>query len=436
MTSGPFSSVGSSSSSIGEVDTMSLHPEALKLPGNRNAFQFVNHENGRYLCPVCWIRFDLGDVMHIAQHETLHGDPVLGDEAPLRFFASRFNDLGQGLDAMGMACPDMACPHCRRKLPDGFLEMPHHIFSLVGAPGAGKSYYISVLSKVLPEVLYKRYQVLMKDSDPAGNARLNDMKNRLFAGGSAEQALLVKTQLEGEMYERVPHGGRFVAMPRPFVFHLSSLQQAQQGKDCGLIFYDNAGEHFEPGSDHVESPGARHVANSSALFFLFDPTSSAEFRRRLKGNPDPQLSITDKIDQQYILLAELETRIKRLRRISVRERIQEPLAILVGKSDLWNPVLLSEPLEDPYISGRLDHARLQRNSDRLRSLLLECNPTLVANADSLASQVMYFPVSSLGHSPKPLKNGALAPDPEHIVPYMVEIPLIWAMEKVGMGLFE
>jgi hypothetical protein len=416
------------------IDVTGLHPEALKLPGNRNAFQFVNREGGRYLCPVCWTRFDLGDVMHIAQHESLHGDPILGSDAPLRFFASRFNDMGQALDAMGMACPDMACPHCRRKLPDAFLEMPHHIFSLVGAPGAGKSYYISVLAKVLPEALYKRFRILMKDSDPAGNARLNDMKNRLFAGGTAEQALLVKTQLEGEMYERVPHGGRFVAMPRPFVFHLSRMN-GNEGKDCGLIFYDNAGEHFEPGSDNAESPGARHVANSSALFFLFDPTSSLEFRRRLKGHPDPQLAITDKIDQQYILLAELEARIKRLRRLSVRDRIDEPLAILVGKSDLWNPVLLSQPLEDPFSNGRLDHDVLVRNSERLRTLLLECNPTLVANADSLSNQVMYFPVSSLGHSPKPLKNGALAPDPEHIVPYQVEVPLIWAMEKIGMGLF-
>lgn len=373
--------------------------------------------------------------MHIAQHENLRGDPVLGTDVQLRFFASRFNDLGQGIDAMGLPCPDLACPHCRRKLPDSFLDLPHHIFSLIGAPGAGKSYYISVLAKVLPETLYRHFSILMKDADPTGNARLNEMKNRLFAGGTAEQAILVKTQLEGEMYERVPHAGRLVAMPRPFVFRLGK-KDGTEGKDadCGLIFYDNAGEHFEPGSDTVESPGARHVASSSALFFLFDPTSSPEFRKRLRDNPDPQLKIEGKIDQQYILLAELESRIRKLKRLDVRDKIQMPLAILVGKSDIWNPQLLGEPLENPLSGAGLDMQKIENNSNKLRELLMECNPTLVANADSLSTDVAYFPVSALGHSPTTLSNGALAPDPEQIQPDMVEVPMLWALKKMDIGL--
>lgn len=415
--------------------TDSLHPEALKVPGNRNAFQFVDKEKGRFLCPVCWTRFDYGDVMHIAQHENLRGDPILGSDAQLRFFASKFNDLGQGVDAMGLSCPDLACPHCRRKLPEGFLDLNHHIFSLIGAPGAGKSYYISVLAKVLPETLYQQFHILMKDADPSGNARLNEMKNRLFAGGSAEQAMLVKTQLEGEMYERVPHAGRLVAMPRPFVYRMIPQEKVhQEESEHGLIFYDNAGEHFEPGSDSVESPGARHVANSAALFFLFDPTSSPEFRKRLEGNPDPQLKIEGRIDQQYILLAELEARIRKLKHLGLRDPIETPLAILVGKSDLWNPMLLNKKLENPLTPSGLNMEQIESNSKALRELLMEYNPTLVANADSLSTEVAYFPVSALGHSPKALENGALAPDPEKIKPDMVEVPVLWAMKKINMGL--
>lgn len=418
------------------TDSTLLHPEALKIPGNRNAYGLIDKEKGRFLCPLCWTRFDYGDVMHIAQHESLNGDPVLGEGVPMRFFAGKFNDAGLALDPLGMPCPDLACPHCRRRLPDGFLEQPHHIFSLIGAPGAGKSYYISVLAKVLPETLYKSFGVLMKDADPTGNARLNDMKNRLFAGGTAEQAILVKTQLEGEMYEQVPHAGRFVAMPKPFVFRLSKKESnSDTDQGCGLIFYDNAGEHFEPGSDSVESPGARHVANSSAWFFLFDPTSSTGFRQSLKDNPDPQLKIEGKIDQQYILLAELEARVRKLRSLGTRDPIDTPLAILVGKSDLWNPRLLIEPLEEPLTDAGLDMVKVESNSNKLRKLLLEYNPTLVANADSLSTQVAYFPVSALGHSPKPLANGALAPDPEQIRPYMVEIPMLWVLQKIENRLF-
>ena len=53
--------------------------------------------------------------------------------------------------------------------------------------------------------------------------------------------------------------------------------------ETSIIFYDNAGEHFEPGLDIEESPGAMHVASSSAIFFLFDPVSNRSFKRLIGG---------------------------------------------------------------------------------------------------------------------------------------------------------
>src|ERR1700724_2133101 len=72
--------------------------------------------DGDLTCPVCWLRFDSGDIMHIAVHDSLRGDPVLGEDAQQRFLATRFNNASQALDAMGLPCSDLACPHCRRKL--------------------------------------------------------------------------------------------------------------------------------------------------------------------------------------------------------------------------------------------------------------------------------------------------------------------------------
>ena len=131
-------------------------------------------------CPVCWLKFDLGEIMHLATHDSLRGDPVLGEDAPQRFLATRFNDRGQALDALGLPCTEMACPHCRRTLPPGFTEMPHHIISIVGDQSAGKSYYLSVLMKMLPISLYENFAVIFQDADPAGNALLNEMKQTLF----------------------------------------------------------------------------------------------------------------------------------------------------------------------------------------------------------------------------------------------------------------
>ena len=90
------------------------------------------------------------------------------------------------------------------------------------------------------------------------------MKNRLFAGSSSEDAMLIKTQLEGEMYERLQRHDRVVALPRPFVF---SLSDPGTGHDCSLIFYDNAGEHFEPGIANEESPGT--LPRGEFLGYLF-----------------------------------------------------------------------------------------------------------------------------------------------------------------------
>src|SRR6185503_6240204 len=309
------------------------------------------NDQGSLTCPVCWRRFDEGDIMHIAVHDSLNGDPILGPERALRFHATRFNHRGQALDAMGLPCTDIACPHCRRELPPGFLDTKHYIFSIVGDQSSGKSYYLSVLARMLPISLYKHFGVVFQDADPAGNAMLNSMKKALFSASSPEQARLIKTQLDGAMYERVPYYGRIAPLPKPFVFFMAS--SADAARKCSIIFYDNAGEHFQPGRDSVTSPGAQHVAASEGLFFLFDPFNNPEFRDRIAGHPDPQFE--KPVDaQQDIILSELKIRIKRLLRLDIAEKHSKPLAVIIGKCDAWMHLLGPTPFRDPLARGHLD----------------------------------------------------------------------------------
>ena len=111
--------------------------------------KYIDSDSGEFTCPTCWLKFDRGDVMHVAVHDSLFGDPLLGEEQMKRFHATRFNDRGQALDDYGIPCTEIACPHCRRTLPPGFFDEPHKIFSIVGAPQSGKSYYLTVLIKLL-----------------------------------------------------------------------------------------------------------------------------------------------------------------------------------------------------------------------------------------------------------------------------------------------
>lgn len=392
----------------------------------------IDIEYGEFTCPVCWLKFDRGDAMNIAVHASLRGDPMLGEEHLQRFHATRFNDRGQAVDAMNIPAPDLACPHCRRKLPQGFLDMPHMIFSIVGAPSSGKSYYLSVLVKILQSALFQDFGITFRDADPSANVILNQMKTQLFSASTPEDAFLAKTELEGAMYETLPRLGRKVPLPKPFIFNLSNPRD--QAQDFSVVFYDNAGEHFEPTRNSADSPGAQHIAAASGIFFLFDPLHNAEFKRRLKGLRDPQVE-SRRMDQQDVILAETEVRIKSLLGLDSRQKIATPFAVIVGKSDTWLHLLGEEALEMPVRDARLDLSIVARNSARVRGLLLEICPAIVANAEAVSSDVMYFAASPLGSSPVEFTDARgvklIGPDPQRLNPQHVEIPTLWVLSRVA-----
>jgi hypothetical protein len=203
------------------------------------------------------------------------------------------------------------------------------------------------------------------------------------------------------------------------------------------VFYDNAGEHFEPTRNNADSPGAQHIATASGIFFLFDPLHSAEFRRRLAGVADPQMDVR-RLDQQDVILAETEVRIKSLLGLDTRERMKTPLAMILGKFDTWEPLLGSEPLEPVLRDGKVDAPAIRRNSDRLREVMLAIAPAIVANAEAISSEVRYFAVSPLGASPVEFTDSRgvkmIGPDPSKLMPRFVESPTLWVLSRIAPGL--
>jgi hypothetical protein len=400
----------------------------------------IDTEYGEFTCPTCWFRFDRGDVMNIAIHADLRGDPVLGEEYMLRYHATRFNDRYQALDAMGLVAPDCACPHCRRRLPPGFLDQPHHIFSIIGAPSSGKSYYLSVLIKIMQSILFKKFNASFRDAAPDDNAVLNDMRNHLFSASKPEDAFLAKTELEGALYEELPRQGRMVKLPKPFVFLVSSRKAEDEG--FSIVFYDNAGEHFEPGSNTADSPGAQHISVASGIFFLFDPLYSPDFRARIKSSNDPQLQ-QQRNDQQDIILSESEVRIKQFLGLTTTERIATPMAVIVGKSDAWINLLGPEPLlpiyEDRGEGTVVMTSNIRKNSERIRDFLLDVSPAIVANSEEISSNVSFFAASPLGHSPVTFKDSdgesRIGPDPTKLDPQRVEDATLWVLAQIAPSVF-
>lgn len=394
-----------------------------------------NEDEGAYICPTCWLHFNAGDVMSIACHPDLMGDDVLGRASMKRFLATRFNARGQALDDRGTPCPDMACPHCRSKLPPHFLESREHIFSIIGAPSAGKSYYLASLVHEMEHTLPRFFNLSWRDADPTGNSMLNDVTNRLFNSASAEQAYLSKTDLDGALYAEFQRHGRMVKLPKPFVFDVSALTAME--KPVTMIFYDNAGEHFEPGRNSEDSPGARHVSVADGLFFLFDPTTSPKFRRIIGQNADPQLApgAAARLDQQNIIMAETATRITTILNLGPGDKIDKPMAIMLGKCDLWLDKL-PRPLLPIMENGCINQANVDENSRILREFMMELHPSLCTTAEIISTTVRYFAISPLGCSPVTFTDPAtgdtkIGPDPAGINPRNVCDPTLWVLSKLN-----
>lgn len=146
-----------------------------------------------------------------------------------------------------------------------------------------------------------------------------------------------------------------------------------------------------------------HVASSSAIFFLFDPVSNRNFKRLIGQHPDPQLNIGGRIDQQDTILSEMEVRIKRILSVEPSKRIDTPIAIILGKCDIWRN-LLKENLENPIKDGYLDLSIVDSNSEKLRRFMLSIDPSIPSGAQTISSNVRFLRLARSGIPPKCLHS--------------------------------
>ena len=84
------------------------------------------------------------------------------------------------------------------------------IFSLVGTPGSGKTYYLTTMLHQLEYALSREFGIAFRDSDASGNASLNSMRMKLFSADNPQSAILARTSSSGELYHDVWRDGRYV----------------------------------------------------------------------------------------------------------------------------------------------------------------------------------------------------------------------------------
>ena len=416
----------------------------------------------RATCPHCWETFPPEQVLWISEHVELLGDPMLGPEQQQRFLPSRFTVDGDAIDAQGMTCRSLACPHCHLAIPRALLEMEPLFFSILGGPASGKSYFLTTLTWQLRQVLPLHFHVAFTDADPTANRILNAWEESLFLNPDEDRLiplghLIRKTELQGELYDTVAHGQQTVTYPRPFLFtirpqkghsHADSPRLARM-----LCLYDNAGEHFQPGQDTASSPVTRHLARSRAVLFLFDPTQDPRFRAACRSSgewgveseerdgtilpasrsPLP-VAPAGRLSRQETILNEAAARIRRHAGLPSTAPYDRPLIVVLSKLDEWNHLLDTDRGGDPWrtqanITG-VDMDRIVHLSGLLRRILLHYCPETVAAAEAFARDVTYIAVSSLGPNIRrdPV-SGLPAIRPAEIQPSWVTAPLLYAISR-------
>jgi hypothetical protein len=404
----------------------------------------------RVTCPHCWHVFRPEQILWVAQHEDLMGDPVLKEES-LRFLPTRFTLEGQAIDPRGMVCHAVACPACHLTLPRVLIENEITFISIIGSAGSGKSNFLAAMTWELRQRLARDFSIIFSDGDKEANWILNRYEETLFLPEDAERPVVLdKTRTQGDLYRSVTIKGQETQLPKPFLFSLhpaASHPRASLRARLGRIvcLYDNAGEHYNVGQDTALSPVTRHLSRAKVLMFLLDPTQDPRFRTKCKPvSQDPQIVEPLQTVRQETILSEAAIRFRKHAGLSAHQKCDRPLLVLVGKSDIWAPLLpdedlVTEPImKDPTGKehlGALDMDRIERVSKKVRQLLLELTPDVVSVAEDFSEQVLYIPVSALGHSPKkyPEQNGLFI-KPKDIHPRWVTIPLLYSYARWATGL--
>lgn len=400
-------------------------------------------------CPHCWHRFPPEQLHFIAVSSDLAFDHRLV-EGMRRFLPSRFTFRGDAIDPLGGVCTETACPNCHLKIPRLLSIRPSISFSVFGAPGSGKSYYLGAMTRVLGQ-LFPRVGLLIDDVDAEMNAILHDYERRLFepVGGTVT---IPKTDTVGSWYNKVLFGRSEKLLPQPFLHRLEPadshpLASKRESLARVLCLYDNAGESFEPGAEKEENPVTRHMSVASGLFFVFDPTKEQGFKQACRGKSDDEQWLDDKLSRQATLFSEAMSRIQRFRSLMPTDRISTPLVVVMTKFDAWSHLLDQELLGKGRLPGVIGPAKLPDgravegfDSEAVKGISKACRAVLALHAGPLLaridalcdpSKVWFVPVSATGCSAFRNETGGFSHPGDRIRPIWAHVPTMTMLSIVA-----
>jgi hypothetical protein len=157
---------------------------------------------------------------------------------------------------------------------------------------------------------------------------------------------------------------------------------------------------------------------------------------------DPQIVQQRAFAPQHQVLLEAVKRILQHRNLPPNTKYDRPLIVVVAKYDAWCGLIGGEPLETESALHPLEeslHAlnltAIETMSAKVRELMSEYAEEVVAAAEGFFPEVLYVPVSSMGHTPEQVKDTQyLGIRPRDVQPMWVEVPLLYALHYAKHGL--
>jgi hypothetical protein len=287
-----------------------------------------------------------------------------------------------------------------------------------------------------------RLGLRFQDADLTLNEHLIEDERKMFLDSGAEKfrpinVAIAKTQLDDKRYRASIIDGHTAKFVPPFTFLISpSVDHPRylenQPQSRLLCLYDNAGEHFLPGTDAADKPMARHLAASKGLMYVFDPTKDRRLLRKLGGMSTGGTGS----DRQDVVLVEAANRIREHAGLAQTARLPQPLIVVLTKFDVWRPLLAGPVPANPVVplpgskaySIQLDE--VESTSALCRDLLNQFCREIVTAAESISDKVLYVPVAAVGWDVRTDKTSGLpnfqAADCE---PYGVLVPLLTLLSK-------
>jgi hypothetical protein len=94
-------------------------------------------------------------------------------------------------------------------------------------------------------------------------------------------------------------------------------------------------------------------------------------------------------------------------------------------------LLDGKAIRSPLRDGKVDRTIVEENSTIVRELMHRLCPAVLANAEALSTNVVFFAASSFGHTPLKIGPGEYVPDPAKLKPDQVEVPILWILSQIS-----